>query len=327
MFKTVLVPVLLLCWIWGGFALYFSAPGPQWLRMTLIFVFALFLPGAFLLSHRFIRGVVLCVGVFALVLIWWHTIQPTNDKDWAVDVAQISHGTIQDGTLTMYNVRNFNYMADGTPILKWETRTYDLGNLQGLDIFLSYWASEHIAHTILSWDFGDDEHLAISIETRKDNTQQYSAIKGFFKQFGLSYVAATEQDIIRLRTNFRKERVYLYELLGTSEQARNLLEEYLKEMNLLVDEPKFYNALTRNCTTTIRIHVNAVRTDAPPPIDWRLVLSGHGDELLYDRGAVVQTLPFTELRQLSRIDLAAKEYKGTDYSHFIREKIQQVNIR
>lgn len=85
--------------------------------------------------------------------------------------------------------------------------------------------------------------------------------------------------------------------------------------------------MTRNCTTTIRIHTDAVRTDEAPPIDWRLILSGHADELLYDRGAVAQTLPFMELRQLSRIDLAAQEYKGTDFSHFIREKIRHVNNR
>jgi hypothetical protein len=92
--------------------------------------------------------------------------------------------------LTMHNVRNFDYVDENTTIQKWETRKYDLSKLDGVDLFLSYWVSEHIAHTILSWDFGIDGHLAISIETRKDKTQQYSVVKGFFKQFGLSYVAA-----------------------------------------------------------------------------------------------------------------------------------------
>ncbi len=317
--------VLILCWIWGCVALFLSGPEPQWLRILLVCVFGGFLPGAFLFSRAFGRAFLLCSGLFVLLIFWWQTLQPTNDKDWAPDVARISHGAIQSDTLTMYNVRNFDYVDENTPIPKWETRTYDLGNLQGLDIFLSYWASDHIAHTILSWDFGDNEHLAISIETRKDKTQQYSAIKGFFKQFGLSYVAATEEDIIRLRTNFRKERVYLYRLLAPREQARNLLEEYLNEMNRLVPEPKFYNALTRNCTTTIQLHANAVRTDAPPPVDWRLILSGHVDELLYDRGAITQTLPFEELRHLSRIDLVAHKYSGTDFSRFIRDKIDRLN--
>jgi hypothetical protein len=312
--QSSLLLVLFFCWVWGGAALFFAGPDPYWLRVLLVCIFGAFLPGIFVFSRAFYRAIFCCCGLFILLLFWWQTLQPTNDKDWAPDVAQISHGTILSDTLTMYNVRNFDYVDESTPVQKWETRTYDLRNLKGIDLFLSYWASEHIAHTILSWDFGEDGHLAISIETRKDKTQEYSAVKGFFKQFALSYVAADESDIIRLRTNVWKERVYLYRLLATKEQARAMLEAYLDEMNRLVDEPKFYNALTRNCTTTIRIHANAVRKDAPPPIDWRLILSGHVDELLFDRGGVESKIPFAELRQVSRIDLAMQEKSDTDFS-------------
>ena len=101
---------------------------------------------------------------------------PTHDKDWAPDVAQISRGEIEGDNLVMYNVRNFDYRSVDDFDQKWETRTYNLKNLQGLDLFLSYWTSDHIAHTILSWDFGVDGHLAVSIETRKDKTQAYSAV-------------------------------------------------------------------------------------------------------------------------------------------------------
>ena len=207
--RMIVVLLLLLCWIWGSVALYLCLPVHEWLKILAAGAFAITLPTVFFLSRSFGKATLLCSTVFVLLLCWWQTLQPTNDKDWALDVARISHGTISGDTLTMYNVRNFDYVGDGTPIPNWETRKYNLSNLQGVDIFLSYWASEHIAHTILSWDFGDDGHLAISIETRKDSTQEYSAIKGFFKQFGLSYIAATEEDIIRLRTKGRKERVYI----------------------------------------------------------------------------------------------------------------------
>ncbi len=207
----------------------------------------------------------------------------------------------------MYNVRNFDYRSVSDFDQNWETRTYDLNNLQGLDLFLSYWASDNIAHTILSWDFGDDGHLAISIETRKDKTQQYSAVKGFFKQYEIAYVAADERDIIRLRTNFRKERVYLYRFEIPNEQVLALLKDYLKEMNSLADTPAFYDALTRNCTTTIKIHTDAINPGKPPPLDWRLLATGHVDELLYDKKEVSTSLPFAELRKASRVDLEDAE--------------------
>ncbi|MGI9536039.1 MAG: DUF4105 domain-containing protein, partial [Desulfocapsaceae bacterium] len=210
LFKVFLFLGLLLAWAWGLTALYLSGPEPHWLKVLLACIFGLCLPAAFIFTRSYIKGSLSCLAVFAVLLIWWQTLTPTHDKDWAPDVAQISHGEIEGDELVMYNVRNFDYRNVDDFDQNWEARNYDLNNLQGLDLFLSYWASDNIAHTILSWDFGVDGHLAVSIETRKDKTQSYSAVKGFFKQFEIAYIAADERDIIRLRTNYRKERVYLY---------------------------------------------------------------------------------------------------------------------
>jgi len=316
--------LLILAWLWGGTALYLAGPEPYWLRVFLTVVFALCLPAAFLLSRSFMRGSLCCLAVFGVLLFWWQSLTPTHDKDWAPDVAKISHGEIDGDTLVMHNVRNFDYTSENSFIENWETRTYNLANLQGLDLFLSYWASDNIAHTIVSWDFGEDGHLAVSIETRKDKTQQYSAVKGFFKQYEIAYVAADEGDIVRLRTNYRKERVYLYRFEVANEQALALLKEYLKEMNNLVVAPEFYDALTRNCTTAIKIHADAVNPGKPPPLDWRLLATGHVDELLYDLGKVATTKTFEELRRSSRVDLKMQQEEGReDFSKKIREHLRQ----
>ncbi len=321
-FKGAISLILIMGWVWGCFALYLSGPEPEWLRLTLTCLFGMFLPLSFFLSRSFVRGLVLCILLFSALIVWWQTLQPTNNKDWSADVARISNGKIQGNNLTMHNVRNFRYTDDKIFAEHWETREYNLDKLQGLDLFLSYWASDHIAHTIMSWDFGYDQHLAISIETRKDKTQEYSAIKGFFKQFELSYVAADERDIISLRTNYRKERVYAYRLNVSNEQARNLLESYIAEMNRLVEEPEFYNALTRNCTTTIHLHATAVEPDAPGRYDWRLLASGHFDKLLYAHGILNNDLPFEELRQKSRIDLRMQLLKVDHFPRLLRENLQ-----
>jgi hypothetical protein len=322
LFKGIIFSILVLVWGWGCLALFFSGPDPIWLKTSLTCFFALLLPGTFLFSRSFSRPFTLCLVFLGTLLLWWQTLEPTNNKEWASDVARISHGEIRGDTLVMHNVRNFRYEKDGKILEeRWETREYDLNTLQGLDLFLSYWGSEHIAHTILSWDFGDGGHLAISIETRKDKTQNYSAIKGFFKQFELSYVAADEKDLIGLRTNFRKERVYGYRLITSTQRPRALLESYLTEMNKLVDNPQFYNALTQNCTTTIQLHNKAIDPKGVPSFDWRIIASGHVDELLYERALLVQSIPFTELKQKSRIDLLM-QLKGKDqFSRILRSDL------
>ncbi len=321
--KGTIFLLLLLAWAWGCLALFFSGPGPDWLKLVLACLFGALLPGTFLLSRSFVRGLFLCLLIFALLIAWWQTLQPTNDKDWAAEIARVSHGEIQGNRLTMHNVRNFHYTADKISPQQWkteeswETREYDLDKIQSLDLFLSYWGSEHIAHTIMSWDFGN-QHLAISIETRKDKKQEYSAIKGFFKQFELSYVAADEHDLIRLRTNFRKERVYAYHLRVSKDLARALLQSYVTEMNRLVNEPEFYNALTLNCTTTIHLHNKAIVPDDHPPMDWRIIASGHVDQLLYEEGVLARELPFGELRQKSRVDQRMQHYNESHFSQVLR---------
>ena len=110
---------------------------------------------------------------------------------------------------------------------RWEQRTYDLSRLTGVDLIMSYWAGEAIAHTIVSFGFDDGARLAFSIETRKQRDEVYSSIAGFFKQYELAVVAADERDVVRVRSNIRGEDVRIYRLRMTPANARILLGEYV----------------------------------------------------------------------------------------------------
>ena len=95
----------------------------------------------------------------------------------------------------------FDYRSDTDFTERWEDRTYDLSRLGGVDLFMSFWGPTLLAHTIVSWEFDDGRHLAVSIETRKERGEVYSALRGFFRQYELYYVVADERDVVRLRTN------------------------------------------------------------------------------------------------------------------------------
>jgi hypothetical protein len=173
----------------------------------------------------------------------------------------------------------------------------------------------------MSWGFSDGEFLAISIETRKDKSQAYSELKGFFKQYTLAYVAADEKDLIRLRTNYRREEVYGYRIKNISlHYKRYLLESYLRHMNKLVDKPEFYHALLQNCTTGISRHY---KTFMPNKgwIDWRLIANGYMDKLLYDLNLIETGMPFSELKKQSRVDLRMQKYGEENYSAMLRESM------
>jgi len=58
--------------------------------------------------------------------------------------------------------------------------------------------------------------------------------------------------VIRVRSNYRHEDVYLYRTMASPAQARTRFLEYVNAMNELRDDPHWYNAVTSNCTTNIR---------------------------------------------------------------------------
>jgi len=292
--------VLLAATAWGSAALWFDGPASRPLAGLLAAVYPLLALALLILLRPRRRAYAAFLILFAVLLGWWLSLAPSNDRDWQPDVAQLPTAEIQGDKITLRNVRNFDYRSETDFTAHWETRTYDLSKLRGLDLFVIYWGSPSIAHTILSWDFDDGQHLAVSIETRKETGESYSAVRGFFRQYELYYVLADERDVVGVRTNHRHEDVYLYPLRTPPARARTILLDYLKGINRLAEKPKWYNALRYNCTTTIRMHVSDVIPGIPH--DWRWLANGYLDELLYEMGVVNRDLPFGELKKRSYIN-------------------------
>ncbi len=122
----------------------------------------------------------------------------------------MTNGTIDGNRVTLRNVRNFAWRTPTEYIARWETRCYDLERLVSVDMIMSYWSRRTIAHMLVSFGFEDGEHVAFSVEIRRERHESYSEIGGFFKEFELSVIAADERDVVRVRTNVRGEDAYLY---------------------------------------------------------------------------------------------------------------------
>jgi hypothetical protein len=264
------------------------------------------------------RGVILSFCLFALVVAWWLTIPPSNNRDWQPDVAVLPSATISGDTVTIHNIRNCDYRSETDYDCRYYDRTFDLARLKSVDLFLVYWGSPYIAHTMFSFGFEGQGQVCFSIETRKEKGEAYSAIKGFFKQYELTYVVADERDVVRLRTNYRKEDVYLYRLKAEPALIRKVFLDYLRQVNRIHDRAEWYNALTSNCTTNIWGHIAPYVRNAR--FDWRILGNGFLDKMIYERGTVDTSLPFAELKKLSYINPRARQADGDPgFSLRIRE--------
>jgi hypothetical protein len=305
--------------VWGAAALWLDGPAARRPAGALAATWVLLGFTLLVLLRPRRRGVLLFALAFAVLLAWWLSLAPRNDRDWLPDVARPATAEIEDGRVTVRNLRHFEYRSETEYTERWEERRFDLARVVGLDLFLSYWGSPAIAHTILSFEIEGQPPLAVSIETRKEKGESYSALRGFFRQYELYYVVADERDVIRLRTDQRGEDVYLYRLRVPAERVQALLLAYLREIDRLAREPRWYNALTHNCTTTIRLH--AQQTGVRNPWNWRLLANGWVDELLYMRGTLVDGgLPFPELKARSAISARARALgDAPDFSRRLRE--------
>ena len=318
--------IVLLAWM--TLAVYFDlAPrGIPWLPAGL----AILVPVAALAALVLVRprrwAVVGIAVAFVMVLVAWLAIPPSNTRDWQPDVATLPYAEIRGDRVTVHNVRNADYRNETDYTVRLEDRELDLSRLRSLDLFLVYWGSPLIAHTIMSWGFEGDQYLAVSIETRKEKGEEYSALRGFFRQYELTFVVADERDVVRLRTNFRGEDVYVYRLDVPPADARILLLKYLRAVNDLREHPQWYNALTDNCTTAIR---RLAGSDSRRSWwSWKLFLNGHLDELAYDIGAIDRSLPFPVLKTKSRINDRAKAANADpQFSARIREGLPRMSPR
>jgi len=306
---------VVLCVAWAFGALYFDFPkgGPF---AAILFVIALLAIVIFLRRKLLKLGILF--GACALVAAWWLTLKPSNDRAWQPDVAQTAWAEINGDEVTIYNVRNCDYRTATDFTTHYETRTVRLSQITGMDLAINYWGSPWIAHPIVSFQFADAPPLCFSIETRKTIGQQYSTLEGFYRQYTLIYVVADERDVIRLRTNYRREDVYLYHTLASPDQARERFREYINTLNILHEDPRWYNAVTSNCTTSIRTQRAA---NLRKPWDWRILLNGKADEMLYqDHAVATGGLSFTELKKHSLInERALSADQNPDFSRAIRE--------
>jgi len=316
---TLLLSTLLLTSGWTALALWHQLPAgliEKSFAIAVWLAFSLFTAWRIWYCCSLRSGIIWLTGLI-LLLVWWQTLTPSLQRDWADEVAETTTITLEGSIARLSHVRNFDWRNETDYTARWESRQYDLNGLRTVDMLLSYWTHPAIAHTLVSFGFDDGRYLTFSVEIRKERHEQFSEIGGFFKQFETSIIAADERDIIRLRTNIRGEDVYLYRIDMPQDAMRQLFLAYAAEANRLASEPRFYHTITANCTTIV---YHMVRQIIPGlPLDYRLLLSGYLHEYIYDIGGLDTSLPLEALRSQGHINYRAIEAdRDPNFSSAIR---------
>jgi hypothetical protein len=263
------------------------------------------------------KVILLCVSVCLVIYV---SIQPSNTGDWSTDQQVLPFATVSENLVTIENIRNFDYTTVTDYTTNYYTKTFDVDKIKSVDYIVEpFGGFGGVAHTFLSFGFEDDSYVSISVEIRKKKGQSFSPWKGLFKQYTIMYVVADERDVVKLRSNYRKDDVFVYPTKIDKEHARKLFLSMIVRVNKLHDKPEFYNTITNTCTTNIVRHVNEI-SEIKVPFSYKVLMPGYSDKLAYDLGLLDTALPFEKIRETYKINDKAMRYAtSSEFSIKIRE--------
>jgi hypothetical protein len=260
------------------------------------------------------KRVILLILFIGFVI--WFSIKPSNDREWNVDQKILSYAEFEGDFVHVYNIRNFSYSSVDDYVVSYYNRSFDLRELDSVDYIVEPFGEwEGAAHTFFSFGFSDGNYVAISIEIRKEVGESFSTWKGLLKQYEIMYVIGDENDLVKLRSNYRKDSVYVYPANTTKDSMRLLFVDMLEKTNNLKSEPEFYNTLTNTCTTGLAQHVNVI-SPKRVPFSLKVLAPGYSDELAYDLGLIEKRGSFEETREYYKIN--EKAFGEGDFSEMIR---------
>ncbi|MGW8184687.1 MAG: lipoprotein N-acyltransferase Lnb domain-containing protein [Candidatus Moraniibacteriota bacterium] len=263
------------------------------------------------------------VSIIILILIslgaWVLVKKPSHNRNWENGQEKLPKIELSGDKIKVVNYRNFNWQDDGTVENVYQEEYFELSKIQGVDVIISHFSDfEGLAHIFLSFRFADDKNLVVSVETRREKGEEFSPWLGIIRKFEIIYVVGSEKDIIGVRTDIRKERVYIYPTVATPQKARKLFLLLADDINHIYAKPTFYNTLLNNCTNTITRRVEDI-SEVKFPLTYKTILPGFMDEILYEIKLIPTDKDFLEIKNYYQVDNSRVNRNNLDYSKQIRE--------
>lgn len=298
----------------GAAALFYSTVQPGRLRLLLAAAFMVSV-GFAAFRRRLRHGATIWGLAMTALVIWQVQDRPTNDRKWLPEYAIPATSVREGQSIEVKHIRNFTYSSEVDYVQSYYDAAFPLDGLATVDLVASYWPGEAAAHRFLTFGFADGRHLAVSIETRNQIDARYSAVAEFFNHYELFYVVADERDLIGVRTDIYRERVYLYHLNATAQQRQALFLSYMDKVQRLEQRPEWYNSMTDNCTADMLAHPNQL---IGVPCSLRALLGGSAVEYAYSLGLLDTKKTFADLQDESLIRRPPDAHIGRGYSQEIR---------
>ena len=216
--------------------------------------------------------------------------EPRADRNWEPEFARLT--TFEDlggGRWRLNNLRYWTWNESGPKDTVWGDLTIDENAVTALWYYVQPFGGwDGIAHTFVVFELaGKDgeaaDYIGVSVEARRQIGEVYSALSGLFRAYELTYLWASEKDLLTRRAVYIPDELYGYRLNVAPQTARAALRHFITRTNDLAAGPRFYNTLFSNCTNELAKTVNGGGEDFIP-YHYSFVLTGFADRYLHRLG-------------------------------------------
>lgn len=202
------------------------------------------------------------------------------DRDWYPYLGRTAHVEMQDQAFSVAPISDWRYTRDGVAEERYIEGDYNIDDLREVWFMLEPQpGSQLAAHTLLLFEFEGDRLLGLTIEARREQDEQYSAVRGLFNAFELAYVWGTARDLLIRRAVMLDHETFVYPVAISDEQKRVLLRRLLERTESLETRARYYNTVFSNCTNEL---AKAAGFNWAPAY----ILTGRSDEYLFSRGII-----------------------------------------
>jgi hypothetical protein len=193
-----------------------------------------------------------------------------------------------DGLVRLTSIRDWTYGVDTILARSYFDATFDPADI--VDMWMYEQVLDErglIAHTFLVFEFdpaySERRNLGISVETRREVGETYSLVGGVLRAFEMTHIWATEQDLVTRRVQFLDYPLRRYRLDMPAGSPARIFVKLARETQDLATEPRWYNTVTNNCTSSLIRYANESRPKSIP-LHYSWVLTGKVDEHLAELG-------------------------------------------
>jgi hypothetical protein len=239
---------------------------------------------------KVIRRALVALFVITLVLLIVVSLRvPSLSRAWDEDVSVLAGVEVSnDELVTLTQIRDWNYAISSISSKKYFDAAFDPKDIVAMWMYEQQLdASGLIAHTFLVFEFNESyergRYLGLSVETRREQGEEYSIIGGALRAFEITHIWATEKDLVTRRVQYLDYPLTRYRLEIPAEYRSRIFLKFVNETRSLASVPRWYNTVINNCTSSLIKYVNESEPGAIP-LHYSYALTGKVDEYLEQLG-------------------------------------------